>query len=61
MKAVVDADACEGCETCVELCPEVYSMEGDVAVAIEGDIPADQLEDAQEGADSCPVEAIVIS
>lgn len=60
MKVNVDADLCEGCETCVEIAPEVFTMEGDVAVAPAGAIPADQEDAAQEAADSCPVEAISV-
>ncbi len=62
MKVEVDAELCEGCETCIELAPDVFEMEGEVAtVKIDGDVPADQQEDVQEAADSCPVEAIIVS
>jgi len=61
MKATVDAELCEGCETCVEICPDVFSMEGETAVAIDGDIPSEHEDAAEEAAESCPVEAIEIS
>lgn len=62
MKVTLDADLCEGCETCVELAPDVFEMEGEVAVVkIDGDVPSDQEDDVQEAADSCPVEAIEVS
>ena len=60
MKVSVDAELCEGCETCVEISPDVFKMEGDVAVAPAGDIASELEESAQEAADSCPVEAISI-
>jgi len=60
MKAVVDQETCTGCELCVEICPEVFSMDGDVAKATEGDIPGDAEESAQDAADQCPVEAISV-
>ena len=42
MKAFVDPELCIGCTQCAGLCPEVYQMEGTLAVAIPGDIPPDQ-------------------
>ena len=43
MKAFVDPELCIGCTQCAGLCPEVYQMEGTLAVAIPGDIPPDQV------------------
>ncbi len=60
MKVAVDPEICEGCESCVELCPEVFDMEGDVAVARHIDVPEDLKECAQDAADSCPVDAISV-
>ena len=60
MKVRVDKEACVGDETCVEVCPEVFEMEGDVAVAKMEDVPQDLGEKVKEAATSCPVEAIVI-
>jgi len=54
MPAKVDADACTGCESCLDSCPvEAISMEGDVAV-----IDNDTCSDCGACVDSCPVEAI---
>ena len=39
MKAFVDPALCIGCTQCAGLCPEVYTMEGTLAVALPGDIP----------------------
>ena len=33
MKAFVDPELCIGCTQCAGLCPEVYQMEGTLAVA----------------------------
>ncbi|KPJ48328.1 ferredoxin [candidate division TA06 bacterium DG_26] len=60
MRATVDADLCTGCELCVETCPDVFEMEGDVAVAKVDDIPEDAEECAKQAAEECPVEAINI-
>ena len=61
MRVHVDEELCIGCEACADICPEVFEMQGDVAVAkIEDDIPED-LEDAcKEAAEGCPVEAILV-
>ena len=60
MKAVVDADLCTGCGLCSDLCAEVFEMEGEVAIVIADEVPADAEDTAQEAAESCPVEAITL-
>ena len=61
MRVRVDEELCIGCEACVEICPEVFEMQGDTAVAkIEDDIPDDLEDTCREGAESCPVEAILV-
>ena len=55
MKAFVDPELCIGCTQCAGLCPEVYQMEGTLAVAIPGDIPPDQVPLAVDAANACPV------
>ena len=57
MKAFVDPELCIGCTQCAGLCPEVYQMEGTLAVAIPGDIPPDQVPLAVDAANVCPVSA----
>ena len=61
MKTVVDADTCIGCGLCADTCPAIYRMEGDKAITITENVPADQEECAKKGAEECPVEAIKIS
>jgi ferredoxin len=51
-------DNCIGCGLCESTCPEVFSMNDDVAVAIEGDVPATALATAAEAKEGCPVGAI---
>jgi ferredoxin len=58
MKAIIDADLCSGCELCTQTCPEVYEMQGDVAIVKVDPIPAELEDSANEAADDCPVEAI---
>lgn len=59
-KVVIDQAECIGCETCVELCPEVFALDsdGEKAEVIKEDEV--DLECVQEAIDSCPVECISI-
>lgn len=56
-RIVIDEDACEGCETCVELCPDVFEFDEDSqkAKVINPQAKDECVEDA---IDSCPVECI---
>jgi ferredoxin len=60
MRAVVDQTRCNGCELCVELCPEVFDMNGDSAEVIVGELPLEIMDTCEMVADECPVEAIRI-
>jgi len=60
MRAIVDAEVCTGCEQCTETCPEVFQMDGDVAVVKVEVVPAEVEDSARQAADECPVEAITI-
>jgi ferredoxin len=54
MAAVVDAEKCTGCETCVESCPlEAIAMKDGLAV-----VDAETCGDCGACIDACPVEAI---
>lgn len=56
-RVVIDEEECEGCETCSELCPEVFEFDEDSqkAKVIDPESEADCIQDA---IDSCPVECI---
>lgn len=60
MRASVDEAACTGCGLCVDICPEVFEMEGDVARAKMASIPEDLEDCAEDAADDCPMEAITV-
>jgi len=58
MKITIDYDACEGCGSCVEVCPEVFELrDDDKAYVISEDCGSC---DCEEAAGICPVEAITI-
>ncbi len=60
MKANVDADTCIGCELCVNTCPDVFEMDGSVAVVKTTPVPAAAEVSCQEAKGACPVEAITL-
>ena len=61
MKAKVDQDGCIGCGLCVGTCAAVFSMDGVVATAIEGDVPAAQESCATAAMEECPVSVISLT
>ncbi len=60
MKAIVDPDECTGCELCVDICPDVFEMKGDLAVAKVEEVQSGAEESCRQSAEDCPVEAIKI-
>jgi ferredoxin len=54
---VIDEQECDGCQTCAELCPEVFEFDEDAEVAR---VINPEAEDAciEEAIDSCPAECI---
>jgi ferredoxin len=59
MKARVE-DTCTSCGLCVDTCPEVFQMGDEKAEVIVDEVPAECEDTAEQAADECPVEAIVI-
>jgi ferredoxin len=53
-------DTCTACGLCVDTCPEVFEMGDDMAQVIVDEVPAEFEEAAQQAADECPVEAIMV-
>ena len=61
MKVFVDKELCIGCEACVDICPEVFEIQDDLAVVkIDEDVPEDLEASVEEAAEACAVEAIII-
>jgi len=58
MAALKVTEECIGCESCVEVCPDVFVMDADSGHAEVKD-PASTLPCVEEAMDVCPVEAIV--
>ncbi|MFH1503024.1 MAG: ferredoxin [Candidatus Eisenbacteria bacterium] len=60
MRASVDEAACTGCGLCADVCPDVFFLDGDVARAKMSEVPEDLEDCAEDAADGCPTEAILI-
>jgi ferredoxin len=60
MKVRVNDDDCVGDGSCAELCPDIFKMEGDLAIVRREDVPQELEYLVREAAESCPVDAIVI-
>ncbi|HLD28747.1 MAG TPA: ferredoxin [bacterium] len=61
MKVSIDTDVCTGCGLCPSIAPEIFEMAGDTARVKMPGVPSDQEDAAKEAAESCPVEAIMVS
>ncbi|MBN1212632.1 MAG: ferredoxin [candidate division Zixibacteria bacterium] len=60
MKVKIDQDLCTGDAICVDLCPDVFEMDGDQAKVIVDEVP-EEFEDAcRDAAESCPEGCIEI-
>lgn len=59
MKVRVE-DSCTACGLCVDTCPDVFDMGDEVAEVIADPVPPQFEASAQQAADECPVEAIIV-
>ena len=57
MAIEIDTEECMGCESCVEICPDVFEMDadGEKAIVTNPDSAADCIDEA---IDSCPADCI---
>ena len=53
-------DSCTACGLCEETCPDVFQMGIEFAEVITDPVPAESESAAQQAADECPVEAIIV-
>ena len=61
MKVNVDKEVCVGCGLCAGTCPDVYEMDGALAVVKVEAVPQAKEPCAKQAADECPVTAITTS
>ena len=59
MKVRVE-DTCTACGLCVDTCPEIFQMGDEMAEVVVAEVPAEFEDAAQQAADECPVNAIVV-
>lgn len=57
-QVVLDEECCLGCETCVELCPEVFAMDSEKEKAYVITGAAGDEACIEEAMASCPAECI---
>jgi len=57
-KVIIDQDECIGCETCVELCPAVFSFDEDQGKAFVVDDADAKADCVDEAIASCPTSCI---
>jgi ferredoxin len=56
-KIIIDEDLCEGCETCVELCPDVFELGENGKARVKNPDALDTC-NIEEAIDSCPAGAL---
>ncbi len=55
----VDKEKCIGCGACAAVCPSSFKMVENKAVVVKSEV--DKLSCEKQGADVCPVQAIIIT
>jgi ferredoxin len=56
-KIIIDEDLCEGCETCVELCPDVFELGENGKARVKNSNALDTC-NIEEAVGSCPAGAL---
>jgi ferredoxin len=66
MKVTVDPVACEANAVCARLVPQLFSIHEDdegedvLAIANDGDVPAELADDVRDAVSSCPKMALAL-
>ena len=58
MRVSIESDKCIGCGVCVQICPDVFSL--DEGLGIARVLRPEGMDCVEEARDSCPVSCIVI-
>jgi len=56
----IDTDECIGCQSCVEICPEVFDFNDETEKAFVINPDGGDVDCAEEAASSCPASCIEI-
>ena len=56
----IDTEECIGCESCSEICPEVFGFDNDEEKAFVIKPDGGDIECAEEAALACPVDCITV-
>ena len=59
-QVTLDKEECIGCQSCVEICPEVFGFQEDEDKAFVINPDGGDIECAEEAAASCPVSCITV-
>lgn len=57
-KVYIDTDECIGCESCVELCPDVFGFDDEAEKAFVSTPSGGPEQCIDEAIETCPVECI---
>jgi ferredoxin len=60
MKAIIDRDGCIGCGLCEGFCPEVFRIADDGLAEVYGEVTDENVSQAEEAAENCPVSVITV-
>ena len=55
---VIDTEECLGCESCVEICPEIFGFNETEQKAYVKQLEGCSVEQIQEAVDNCPASCI---
>jgi ferredoxin len=63
VRATIDASRCEARGYCAKFAPQVFELDefGYGRPLIDGDLPAELEADAQNAANACPEQAVILS